>query len=140
MELLERKCHHASDMKRVLVSATITEGVERLSHFALRRNIVRIGETQDTFSVPTTLKQHYVMVPVKHRLSVLLSFLRSQLDAGANKIIVFVSTADSTEFLYLLASRLQSPFHRRSYEGKVVTRSRGASMSTKKMVEAATAT
>ncbi|AYU79884.1 DEAD-box helicase-like protein [Leishmania donovani] len=137
MELLERKCHHASDMKRVLVSATITEGVERLSHFVLRRNIVRIGETQDTFSVPTTLKQHYVMVPVKHRLSVLLSFLRSQLDAGANKIIVFVSTADSTEFLYLLASRLQSPFHRRSYEGKVVTRSRGASMSTKKMVEAA---
>ncbi|CAG9576606.1 DEAD-box helicase-like protein [Leishmania major strain Friedlin] len=137
MELLERKCHHASDLKRVLVSATITDGVERLSHFALRRNIARIGETQDTFSVPTTLKQHYVIVPVKHRLSVLLSFLRSQLDAGANKIIVFVSTADSTEFLYLLASRLQSPFHRRSYEGKVVTRSRGASMSAKKMVETA---
>ncbi|KAG5501359.1 hypothetical protein JKF63_03171 [Porcisia hertigi] len=137
MELLEKKCLHASNLKRILVSATITEGVERLSHFALRKNIARIGETQDTFSIPTTLKQHYVMVPVKHRLSVLLSFLRAQLDAGAKKIIVFVSTADSTEFLYLLASRLHSPFHKKSYEGKLVTRSRGSSMSTKKMIEAA---
>ncbi|GET89648.1 dead-box helicase-like protein [Leishmania tarentolae] len=137
MQLLEKKCRHASNLKRVLVSATITEGVERLSHFALRRNIARIGETQDTFSVPRTLKQHYVMVPVKHRLSVLLSFLRSQLDAGANKIIVFVSTADSAEFLYLLASRLQSPYHKKAYEGKVVMRPRGTSMSTKKMVDAA---
>ncbi|KAG5500891.1 hypothetical protein GH5_04477 [Leishmania sp. Ghana 2012 LV757] len=136
MEQLEKKCRHASNLKRILVSATITDGVERLSHFALRKNIARIGETQDTFSVPTTLKQHYVMVPVKHRLSVLLSFLRSQLDAGAGKIIVFVSTADGTEFLYLLASRLQSPFYKK-YEGRVVTRSRGTAMSMKKMVEAA---
>ncbi|KAG5475240.1 hypothetical protein LSCM1_03351 [Leishmania martiniquensis] len=137
MEQLEKKCRRSADVKRILVSATITDGVERLSHFALRKNVTRIGETQDTFSVPTTLKQHYVMVPVKHRLSVLFSFLRSQLDAGAHKIIVFVSTADSTEFLYLLASRLQSPFHKKSYEGRVVTRPRGAPMSTKKMVEAA---
>ncbi|KAL7697152.1 DEAD-box helicase-like protein [Lotmaria passim] len=137
MELLERKCKHYADVKRILVSATITDGVERLSHFALRKNIARIGETQDTFSIPTTLSQHYVMVPVKHRLAVLLSFLRSQLDAGANKIIVFLSTADSAEFLYLLASRLESPFHKRSYEGKVVTRCRSAPMSTKKMMAAA---
>lgn len=137
MQLLERKCKHAASMKRILVSATITDGVERLSHFALRKSVARIGETQDTFSIPTTLNQHYVMVPVKHRLAVLLSFLRSQLDAGANKIIVFLSTADTAEFLYLLASRLESPFHKRSYEGKVVTRSRSAPMSTKKMVAAA---
>lgn len=137
MELLGRKCKHYANVKRILVSATITDGVERLSHFALRKNIARIGETQDTFSIPTTLNQHYVMVPVKHRLAVLLSFLRSQLDAGANKIIVFLSTADSAEFLYLLTSRLESPFHKRSYEGKVVTRSRSAPMSTKKMVAAA---
>ncbi|KPA73556.1 DEAD-box helicase-like protein [Leptomonas pyrrhocoris] len=137
MELLAKKCKHYANVKRILVSATITDGVERLSHFALRENIARIGETQDTFSIPSTLNQHYVMVPVKHRLAVLLSFLRSQLDAGAHKIIVFLSTADSAEFLYLLASRLESPFHKKSYEGKVVTRSRSAPMSTKKMVAAA---
>jgi ATP-dependent RNA helicase DDX31/DBP7 len=137
MELMAKKCKHYADVKRILVSATITDGVERLSHFALRKNIARIGETQDTFSIPTTLNQHYVMVPVKHRLAVLLSFLRSQLDAGANKIIVFLSTADSAEFLYLLTSRLESPFHKKSYEGKVVTRSRSAPLSTKKMVAAA---
>lgn len=137
MELLQKKCHQAHDMKRVLVSATITDGVERLSHFALRSQVARIGETQDTFSIPTTLKQHYVVVPVKHRLAVLLSFLRSQMDAGAVKIIVFVSTADSAEFLYLLTSRLQSPFHKGSYEGKVVTHRPSNTRSSKKMIASA---
>ncbi|KEG10807.1 ATP-dependent DEAD/H RNA helicase, partial [Trypanosoma grayi] len=97
-------------LKRVLVSATITEAVERLSHFALRSNVVRVGETQDTFSIPSSLRQHYTLVPTKHRLATLISFLRSQLDAGAKRIIVFVSTADSAEFHYFLLSRLKSPF------------------------------
>ncbi|EAN86814.1 DEAD-box helicase-like protein [Trypanosoma cruzi] len=97
-------------LKRVLVSATITAEVERLSHFALRSNVVRVGETEDTFSIPSSLRQHYALVPIKHRLSTLIGFLRSQIDAGAQRIIVFVSTADSAEFHYRLLSRLQSPF------------------------------
>ncbi|EKF35339.1 ATP-dependent DEAD/H RNA helicase, putative [Trypanosoma cruzi marinkellei] len=97
-------------LKRVLVSATITAEVERLSHFALRNNVIRVGETEDTFSIPSSLRQHYALVPIKHRLSTLIGFLRSQIDAGAQRIIVFVSTADSAEFHYRLLSRLQSPF------------------------------
>lgn len=128
VELLRMKTNAPDTIKRVLVSATITDAVERLSHFALRPSVVRVGETEDTFTVPATLKQHYVCVPTKHRLSALISFLRSQLDAGAMKIVVFVSTADSTEFLYYLLSRLQNPFLKggsAAYEGKVETRKHG---------------
>lgn len=96
--------------KRILVSATITDGIERLTHFALQEPITRVGETEDTFQVPASLRQHVSMVPAKHRLAVLVSFLRSQLDAGSRKIVVFVSTSDSCEFHYLLLSRLGFPF------------------------------
>ncbi|KAH8605381.1 DEAD DEAH box helicase Type III restriction enzyme res subunit Helicase conserved C terminal domain [Trypanosoma vivax] len=97
-------------LKRILVSATITAAVERLSHFALRKSVARVGETEDTFSIPSSLRQHFVVVPTKHRLATLISFLRSQLDAGAKRVIVFVSTADSAEFHYYLLSQLKSPF------------------------------
>jgi ATP-dependent RNA helicase DDX31/DBP7 len=40
----------------------------------------------------------------------LTAVLLAQLEAAARKIIVFVSTADATEFMYLLFSRLRSPF------------------------------
>lgn len=76
------------------MSATITNGVERLSHFTLRTHVVKVGETEDTFTIPSTLRQHFVNVPMKHRLAVLIAFLRSQFDAGAHKVVVFVSTAD----------------------------------------------
>eukprot|EP00672_Neobodo_designis_P026140 CAMPEP_0174829016 /NCGR_PEP_ID=MMETSP1114-20130205/1670_1 /TAXON_ID=312471 /ORGANISM="Neobodo designis, Strain CCAP 1951/1" /LENGTH=964 /DNA_ID=CAMNT_0016062751 /DNA_START=62 /DNA_END=2956 /DNA_ORIENTATION=+ len=95
--------------KRILVSATITPAVERLSHFALQKPI-RVGETEDKFEVPTSLRQHYTVVPCKHRLVALTAVLLAQLEAAARKIIVFVSTADATEFMYLLFSRLRSPF------------------------------
>lgn len=104
-------------VKRVLVSATITDGVDRLSHFTLRPHILRFGETEDTFSIPPTLRQQYACVPTKHRLSALLSFLRSQMDAGAKKIVIFVSTADGTEFLYYLVSRLKDPFRKGGERG-----------------------
>ncbi|ORC85653.1 ATP-dependent DEAD/H RNA helicase [Trypanosoma theileri] len=126
-------------LKRVLVSATITAGVERLSHFALRRNVVRVGETEDTFSIPSSLRQHYTVVPTKHRLSTLISFLRSQLDAGAQRIVVFVSTADSAEFHYCLLSRLKSPFYgSRNTNGPHVTpHQRAHRYSVKKRMEEA---
>lgn len=98
--------------KRVLVSATITDAVQRLSHFALT-NAVQVGETEDTFQVPASLRQHYALVPPKHRLAALVSFLRCQLDAGSKRIVVFVSTSDSAEFHYSLLSRLRNPFSSR---------------------------
>lgn len=137
VDLIATKTNHSTDVKHVLVSATITDAVERLSHFALRPNVRRIGETEDTFSIPDTLQQHYVCVPMKHRLAALISFLRAQLDAGASRMVVFVSTADAAEFLYYMLSRLQNPFLRAKggYIGRV--ESRPAKQRVKKMIAAA---
>ncbi|EPY24176.1 ATP-dependent RNA helicase DDX31/DBP7 [Strigomonas culicis] len=137
MELLSKKCEHFGTLKRVLVSATITDSIERLSHFALRPSVQRLGETEDAFTIPATLHQHFAAVPIKHRLAVLISFIRAQFDAGANKIVVFVATADCAEFLYYLLSRLQSPFKTvRKEEGRAEP-PRAHGMSTRKMVQAA---
>ena len=104
--------------KRVLVSATITDSVQRLAHFALERPI-KVGETEDTFNVPQTLRQYYTVTQPKQRLALLLAFLKMQLDAGSRKIVVFVSTSDSAEFHYLLLSRFKNP-----YRGAGVVKSR----------------
>ncbi|CAD2215352.1 DEAD/DEAH box helicase/Type III restriction enzyme, res subunit/Helicase conserved C-terminal domain/Domain of unknown function (DUF4217), putative [Angomonas deanei] len=137
MGILPEKCPNFKNVKRVLVSATITDGVERLSHFALRQNVRRIGETEDTFSIPAKLRQNFVAVPVKHRLAVLFSFIRAQLDSGAEKIIVFVSTADAAEFLYYVFSRIKNPFKQSStLSGRTKVR-RSHSKGVKKMVEKA---
>ncbi|ESL12059.1 ATP-dependent DEAD/H RNA helicase [Trypanosoma rangeli SC58] len=126
-------------LKRVLVSATITAGVERLSHFALRSNVLRVGETEDAFFIPSSLRQHYALVPIKHRLSTLISFLRSQLDAGAQRILVFVSTADSAEFHYYLLSRLRSPFcgRRKTIQSNTAAERRTRHHSVKRRMEEA---
>ncbi len=98
-----------SPKKRILVSATITAGLERLSHFALT-DPERIGESEDTFEVPASLRQHFCVVSAKHKLVTLVSFLKAQLDAGSRKIVVFLSTSDAAEFIHLLLSRVKSPF------------------------------
>ena len=98
--------------KRVLVSATITSDVQRLAHFTLKQPVLKVGSLlgDDSFEVPRGLRQHYTIVPPKQRLAALLGFLRSQIDSGSRKIVVFVSTSDSCEFHYLLLSRLQNPY------------------------------
>jgi ATP-dependent RNA helicase DDX31/DBP7 len=126
--------------KRVLVSATITDAVQRLSHFALTSNVVQVGETEDTFQVPASLRQHYSLVPAKHRLSALISFLRCQLDAGSKRIVVFLSTSDSAEFHYSLLSRLKNPFSSRKRHYNVNRNEavqRPTRMSSKKMTSMA---
>jgi ATP-dependent RNA helicase DDX31/DBP7 len=118
--------------KRVLVSATITHAVERLSHFALK-DPIKVGETEDKYEVPSSLRQHYAIVPTRHRFVALTATLLAQLDAAAKKIIVFVSTADATEFLYLLYSRLASPFAKKQRQvDSVGVIGRGAAASLKR--------
>ena len=96
--------------KRVLVSATLTEAVQRLSHFALSKERTMVGSTEDRFEVPKGLRQNFVVVPCRARLHTLAAMLLFHLAAGATRIVVFVSTADSTELLYTLFSRVRSPF------------------------------
>eukprot|EP01062_Namystynia_karyoxenos_P032456 TRINITY_DN23946_c0_g1_i1.p1 TRINITY_DN23946_c0_g1~~TRINITY_DN23946_c0_g1_i1.p1 ORF type:complete len:777 (+),score=302.60 TRINITY_DN23946_c0_g1_i1:91-2331(+) len=119
--------------KSVLVSATLGEGIRRLSHFLLRDPVVvgrelrgdddgaadgaAVDHGDATISVPPNLQQHYIVTPTKLRLVLLLSFLRWKIDAlkdageqGAaegNKIAVFFSSSDSVEFHYRLISAVK---------------------------------
>jgi len=56
------------------------------------------ASTDNTFTIPSSLKQYVVIVPCKLRLVTLLCFLR----AKKSKTIVFLSCCDSVEFHYRL--------------------------------------
>lgn len=108
--------------RTVLCSATIREDVQKLAGTTLRDPIVikaldsepsTSSDPQDQesslnpagqkFTPPSQLSQKFVVVPLKLRLVVLLSLLRSllaqsQSRKGTTKIIVFLSCTDSVDF------------------------------------------
>lgn len=96
--------------KRVLVSATITAAIQRLSHFALQDSPAMVGDTEDTFNIPVQLKQRFMIVPCRKRLPILAAVLLRHLAAGCRKLLVFISSSDSVEFHHTLFSRAQNPF------------------------------
>lgn len=96
----------------VLCSATLDERVQVFSGTTLHEPLlVRAGaeehveESVPTFSAPSQLQQHAVIVPPKLRLVSLIALLRRSLprtaDAetvGAARIVVFFSCTDSVDF------------------------------------------
>lgn len=122
----------------VLLSATLSEGVERLSsitlndpeHINVTDNVSQPGsiasishadfkaqkltreENQDeTFSVPSQLKQHFIITPCKLRLVTLASLIlwKCKYSRPASKMVVFFSTQDSVEFHAKLFSQILLP-------------------------------
>ncbi|KAK6195489.1 hypothetical protein SNE40_000909 [Patella caerulea] len=126
--------HNASNQTRqtILLSATLTEGVERLagitmynparvsvaneeseSRIPVIKEIKQQSESQsvnkeENFAVPQALKQHFVITPCKLRLVTLVSFLltKCRFSKKKNKIIVFLSTQDSVEFHHKLLNNI----------------------------------
>ncbi|CAI7641065.1 unnamed protein product [Penicillium pancosmium] len=104
----------------VLCSATLKMNVQRLGEISLK-DAVHIkadltdedGETEgkkddeDSFRVPAQLKQSYAVVPSKLRLVSLTAFLKRTFirKGSVMKAIVFVSCADSADFLFEVFSR-----------------------------------
>ncbi|KAL3872229.1 hypothetical protein ACJMK2_040165 [Sinanodonta woodiana] len=115
--------HHQT----VLISATLTPGVERLAGMSLQnperiyaspeennRNKKDDFVTQDSaksdFVIPVNLKQHFVITPCKLRLVTLLSFILGEKKSKKKpcKMVVFFSTQDSVQFHYKLLKFLSS--------------------------------
>ncbi|BFZ05910.1 hypothetical protein BsWGS_08950 [Bradybaena similaris] len=123
----------------VLLSATLSEGVERLSSITLN-NPEHINVTEsvsqplssalsshtdsskaqkvsqeenkdETFSVPSQLKQHFIITPCKLRLVTLAGLIlwKCKYSKPASKMIVFFSTQDSVEFHARLFSQILLP-------------------------------
>ncbi|XP_067328082.1 ATP-dependent DNA helicase DDX31 [Anolis sagrei] len=117
--------------QNVLLSATLTQGVSRLSAISLRDPACISADTQEVEAVPTVLaegellggnfaipeglRQEVVVVPLKLRLVTLAAFLlgKGQFEQG-QKVVVFFSSCDQVDFhcgLFrkVLASERSSP-------------------------------
>ncbi|XP_025112467.1 probable ATP-dependent RNA helicase DDX31 [Pomacea canaliculata] len=116
----------------ILLSATLTTGVERLAGMALRNHEMidassmehegsKSKNVQDTvsiwpqssadnqaFALPEKLKQYFVIVPCKLRLVTLAAFIlwRCKMQSKKSKMVVFLSTQDSVEFHHRLFSQV----------------------------------
>ncbi|KAL3674429.1 hypothetical protein V7S43_000382 [Phytophthora oleae] len=127
--------------QNVLVSATINSGVEQLAKMSLSNPVlidadaVTSGEeppstiksaSQEKFSTPHQLMQHFMLVPPKARLCALTCFLREELryaprdskkdGPGKCKIVVFLSTCDAVDFHYSLFRKCAWPSGKGSSE------------------------
>jgi ATP-dependent RNA helicase DDX31/DBP7 len=83
----------AADAARASAPAGMESGEEAL-----------VGDdTQATYATPVQLQQHYMVVPCKLRLPVLVGFLRSTFAKSLKcKIVVFMSSCDSVDFHHAL--------------------------------------
>ncbi|KAJ8413871.1 hypothetical protein AAFF_G00064690 [Aldrovandia affinis] len=115
----------APPRQNVLLSATLTEVVSRLAGISLKEPVmIQVSENPrehpatagvtpdptevtptltDRFTVPEKLQQHVVVVPSKLRLVCLASFIlaKCKFESG-HKLIVFLSSCESVEFLLTL--------------------------------------
>lgn len=108
--------------QNVLLSATLTEGVSRLTGISLHDPVCvslvdeprgskalvgsmeavggpPSGTEQAGFAVPDTLQQHFLMVPNKLRLVTLAAFILEKCKfEKRNKVVVFFSSCEQVEF------------------------------------------
>lgn len=102
----------------VLLSATLSKGVERLAGLALNCPAtldvaVKTGAAElEEFVLPQGLSQFYVQVPVKLLLMALTNSLLEACVAGhqkSNKVIVFMATQDIVDFQQSMFSAVLGP-------------------------------
>ncbi|XP_013382285.1 probable ATP-dependent RNA helicase DDX31 [Lingula anatina] len=122
----------------VLLSATLSQGVERLAGMSLvNPQLVEVSKpvtdtkvskpdsmtvtqtTDDKFVIPEHLQQHFIVVPSKLRLVTLAAFILQKCKYAAenNKMVVFMSTQDSTEFHHSLLVNTIASFKEEEEEG-----------------------
>ncbi|CEG37194.1 dead deah box rna [Plasmopara halstedii] len=120
--------------QNLLVSATVSSGVEQLAKMSLSNavfidaDVISSGvdvpsptkaSSQDKFSTPHQLVQHFMLVPAKTRLCALTCFLREELRYTSQgsirsasdkcKIVVFLSTCDAVDFHHALFRKCAWP-------------------------------
>uniref|UniRef100_A0A0B7AQR0 ATP-dependent RNA helicase n=1 Tax=Arion vulgaris TaxID=1028688 RepID=A0A0B7AQR0_9EUPU len=138
LNCLKSQC--SDSPQTVLLSATLSEGVERLSsitlnnpeHISVTEPVIQTQsttpinhsdsaskdlklphdeKTDKSFSVPSQLKQHFIVTPCKLRLVTLAALIlwKCKYSKPASKIIVFFSTQDSVEFHNRLFTKILLP-------------------------------
>lgn len=96
----------------VLLSATLSKGVEKLAGLALTDpEHIKLSEdasiNQDQLVTPTNLKQWYIIVPPKLRLATLAAFILWKCTISTEKkVLVFMTTQDSVDYHAELFNRV----------------------------------
>ncbi|QSZ28715.1 hypothetical protein DSL72_003217 [Monilinia vaccinii-corymbosi] len=96
--------HLPRQRQTMLFSATQTKKVSDLGRLSLKEpEYVAVHEAASS-ATPTTLQQHYCVVPLPEKLNTLFGFIRANLKA---KIIVFMSSGKQVRFVYESLRHLQ---------------------------------
>nr|CAH0110851.1 unnamed protein product [Daphnia galeata] len=98
--------------QNVMVSATLSKGVEKLAGLTLTDpEHIKLSEddsvNQDQLVTPTNLKQWYLIVPPKLRLATLAAFILWKCTISTEKkVLIFMTTQDSVDYHAELFNRV----------------------------------
>ena len=108
--------HSGKNRQTVLLSATLTKGIEQLSEVSMKHpvfidaateDIDNMGGSERSLTTPENLKQNFIIVPAKLRLVVLATFVlwKCRFTSQPRKILIFMPTQDSVDYHCELLSR-----------------------------------
>ncbi|EIW79660.1 DEAD-domain-containing protein [Coniophora puteana RWD-64-598 SS2] len=97
--------HLPKSRQTLLFSATQTQSVAQLARLSLNDPIpIGVGDVTSSSTMPSSLSQHFSIVPLDRKLDVLWSFLKTHLKS---KVIVFLSSGKQVRFVFETFRRMQ---------------------------------
>ncbi|XP_014476657.1 PREDICTED: probable ATP-dependent RNA helicase DDX31 [Dinoponera quadriceps] len=115
-----------SRRKTILLSATLTQAVEKLAGLTMRNPIFidaakenlevsggDISEVNEDLVVPQSVTQSYIVIPSKLRMVTLSAYIAGRCQApGQHKILIFMATQDMVDYhTEILSSVLTKPIN-----------------------------
>ena len=101
--------HSGKNRQTILLSATLTKGIEQLSEISMKHPVFIDAAEEDSdnkessersLTTPENLKQNFIIVPAKLRLVVLASFVlwKCRFSSQPRKVLIFMPTQDSVDY------------------------------------------
>lgn len=117
-EAISKVIYHLKEMcpvkpQSILLSATLTKGVEKLAGMSLKEpNFIDLASAEPEefcFTLPSQLVLHYMVVSAKLRLMALCAFIVDACSQKDSKVLIFMSTQDSVDFHEAIFCNILNP-------------------------------